>query len=270
MAIQISGTQVISNSRGLTNIASVDATTVATLNAGGVGGGGVLPYWDPAATPNVNFTSSGTWTKPTLDDDTYVIFYMVGGGSGAGKYFGLPTGNEGGRASVVAATAGALPSSVTITVGAGGAGTYAYNVGVPGGSTKITANSIAYETFSSAILNNGTSPVIFTFVGNPFEAIYPAVAGMQSGIYPNPNGNSEAGRGSFFAGGQGGGSGTTAPAKLGGPSVYAGAGGNGNIGVISGANGVAPGGGGGMQTYYENQRGGNGAQGSVRVYYLTA
>ena len=268
MAIQISGTQVISNSRGLTNIASVDATTVATLNAGGVGGGGVLPYWDPSITPNANFTSSGTWTKPTLSDDTYVIFYMVGGGSGAGKYFGLPVHNEGGRASVVAATAGALPSSVTITVGAGGAGTVAYNTGVPGGSSKITANSITYETFSSSNLNNGTSPVIFTFVGNPFAATAPAVAGMQSGIYPNPNGSSEAGDGSFFAGGQGGGSGSTAAARLGGPSVYAGAGGNGNLGTTVGGNGVAPGGGGGMQTYYENTRGGNGAQGSVRVYYL--
>jgi len=41
MAIQVNGTQVIGNSRELTNIASVDATTVATLNAGGVGGGGI-------------------------------------------------------------------------------------------------------------------------------------------------------------------------------------------------------------------------------------
>ena len=35
MAIQVSGTEVISNARALTNIASVDATTVATLNAAG-------------------------------------------------------------------------------------------------------------------------------------------------------------------------------------------------------------------------------------------
>tara|TARA_R110000796_G_scaffold61629_2_gene142552 strand:- start:422 stop:1063 length:642 start_codon:yes stop_codon:yes gene_type:complete len=37
MAIQVSGTQVISNSRGLTNIASADATTVAALTSAGVG-----------------------------------------------------------------------------------------------------------------------------------------------------------------------------------------------------------------------------------------
>jgi len=39
MAIQISGTQVIGNSRELTNIASVDATTVAAFGTAGVGGG---------------------------------------------------------------------------------------------------------------------------------------------------------------------------------------------------------------------------------------
>ena len=39
MAIQVNGTEVISNSRALNNIASVDATTVAAFGAAGVGGG---------------------------------------------------------------------------------------------------------------------------------------------------------------------------------------------------------------------------------------
>lgn len=42
MAIQVGGTQVISNSQGLTNIASVDSTTAASITAAGVGGGGSL------------------------------------------------------------------------------------------------------------------------------------------------------------------------------------------------------------------------------------
>lgn len=41
MAIQVNGTEVISNSRALNNIASADATTVAALNSAGVGGGGI-------------------------------------------------------------------------------------------------------------------------------------------------------------------------------------------------------------------------------------
>ncbi len=51
MAIQISGTTVINDSRGLTNIASVDATTAASITAAGVGGGG-----------SQTFTASGSIT----------------------------------------------------------------------------------------------------------------------------------------------------------------------------------------------------------------
>ena len=65
MAIQVSGTQVIGNSRELTNIASVDATTATAIGAAGVGGGGP-PAFDPTSTPNLTFTSSTTWTVPDL------------------------------------------------------------------------------------------------------------------------------------------------------------------------------------------------------------
>lgn len=44
MAIQVGGTQVISNTQGLTNIASVDATTAASISAAGVGGGGTVDF----------------------------------------------------------------------------------------------------------------------------------------------------------------------------------------------------------------------------------
>ena len=40
MAIKVGGTEVINNARQLSNIASVDATTVAALGAAGIGGGG--------------------------------------------------------------------------------------------------------------------------------------------------------------------------------------------------------------------------------------
>lgn len=39
MAIKVSGTEVISDSRALNNIASIDATTATAITAGGVGGG---------------------------------------------------------------------------------------------------------------------------------------------------------------------------------------------------------------------------------------
>lgn len=69
MAIQVNGTQVIGNSRELTNIASVDATTVATLNAAGVGAApGVAGItWTPMLSPTGSSLSAlatdytGTW-----------------------------------------------------------------------------------------------------------------------------------------------------------------------------------------------------------------
>jgi hypothetical protein len=44
MAIKVGGTDVIDNSRGLKNIATVDATTAASITAAGVGGGGSLDF----------------------------------------------------------------------------------------------------------------------------------------------------------------------------------------------------------------------------------
>lgn len=52
MAIQVSGTTVIDDSRNLTNIASVDATTVASISAAGVGGGGTHDFVASGAISN--------------------------------------------------------------------------------------------------------------------------------------------------------------------------------------------------------------------------
>ena len=55
MAIKVSGTTVIDDSRALTNIASVDATTVASLGAAGVGGvGDVNPAGELPDQPRVD------------------------------------------------------------------------------------------------------------------------------------------------------------------------------------------------------------------------
>jgi len=54
MAIKVNGTTVINDSRALTNIASVDATTVAAIGAAGVGGGGWSLISETAITSNVS------------------------------------------------------------------------------------------------------------------------------------------------------------------------------------------------------------------------
>ena len=63
MAIQVSGTTVIDDSRNLTNIASVDATTVTAIGAAGVGGGGTHDFVASGAIANgdvVVLNSDGT------------------------------------------------------------------------------------------------------------------------------------------------------------------------------------------------------------------
>ena len=59
MAIQVSGTEVISNARALNNIASVDATTAAAISAGGVGGG----TWTALQSVTVGNLSAGSYSS---------------------------------------------------------------------------------------------------------------------------------------------------------------------------------------------------------------
>lgn len=68
MAIQVGGTQVISNSQGLTNIASVDSTTAASITSAGVGGG---------FTQQSTGTLSGTTPEITIPDADFVRIYLL-------------------------------------------------------------------------------------------------------------------------------------------------------------------------------------------------
>jgi len=65
MAIQVNGTTVIDNSRSLTNISSIDATTAAAFTAGGVGGAGFSLTAGEAITAgdSVGLQSDGTVAK---------------------------------------------------------------------------------------------------------------------------------------------------------------------------------------------------------------
>ena len=71
MAIQISGTTVVNNSRQLQNIASLDSTTTTTLQGAGLGGigftSGTNLYYDN------DFTSSDQYVFPTGEGDYLAI-----------------------------------------------------------------------------------------------------------------------------------------------------------------------------------------------------
>ena len=278
MAIQVSGTQVISNSRGLTNIASVDATTAASITAAGVGGGG-LAFWNPASTPNATFTSSGTWTKPGgYSDSTTVIFYIVGGGSSGSPYYGPSQGGPGGTANIIAGSMGDMPSSVSIVIGAGGAQQTTFGNPTthsnPGGLSSLSASGKTYTALGGSsrsgrenIANPEDATVIFPSITNPFSGFYPTPASAQTGSNAAASGLTTDGRGSTFAGGNGGNCNPNVNG-LGGVSVYGGNGGGGVYGG-TGSAGSVPGGGGGGAYTTPSQIGGAGGNGNCRVYYIS-
>jgi hypothetical protein len=81
------------------------------------------------------FTSSGTWTKPS--SGTLCIVYAAGGGGGGGRIIG--TSGFGGVGSVMTSKgilASNMPSSFSVTVGAGGAGSSDGTVAGSNGGTS--------------------------------------------------------------------------------------------------------------------------------------
>lgn len=86
MAIQVSGTEVISNSRALNNIASVDATTAAAIGAAGVGGKVLQVVSRQDTTMYTKTTSYSTTTLPNYyvtitpsSTSSKILVFITGG-----------------------------------------------------------------------------------------------------------------------------------------------------------------------------------------------
>jgi len=277
MAIQVSGTQVISNARALTNIASLDATTIATITAAGVGGV-AAPVWNPASTPNVTYTSSTTWTKPgTIGADDWVIFYLVGGGGSGGLGGSWSGPGMGASAAIFAGLGQYIPATIAFTVGAGGIANTG-QVPVGGGNTTCTVNGklfvagagLAYSPNSAAHPNPDPGSMVVPYGGDPRYAFAssgdpaPTQGGTAFGLSDGANGQP-----SVFGGGSGATNWNGNTSSIGGVSTYAGNGGRPNASK-SITNGVVPGGGGAGIDPAQGQgsNNGNGASGSVRIWYV--
>ena len=261
------------NNGGTTFIQDITLDTYGHItgltSAAAAAGAEILGSWDASSTPQSNFTSNGTWSKPSgYSDSQWVIFYLVAGGQAGGKQY-QTVGGRGGNATVVAGTYGDLPSSVAIVVGTGGTGVDTQvanpNGGALGSETTITANGLTVKAYPWAASDGDQDPtVIFPDVGNPFVAPLPNVANTMSNFTPRVG---LAGFSSTYGAGSGGSCTGAGVNGAGGTSTYAGNGGAGQTGSDAG-DGVAPGGGGGSCYLSFSGTAGDGAAGSVRVYII--
>ncbi len=229
------------------------------------------------------FTASGTWTKPSnLSADAIVIVEAWGGGGGGSRCpIGtdrISAGGGGGAYQCREFLASSLGATVSVTVGAGGAGSTTDSTP----STAGDGGSSTFGTVLTAFAGGGgrTASPIAANGGNGGSYEVSAVSYISLGVWGGNGGSTGAvgapgifwgggggsggndgGNGWFGGGGGGGGQTTVQP---GGTSRYGGAGGAGGVTGV-GTPGSAPGGGGGGG---RGNNGGAGARGEVRVWTI--
>lgn len=298
-------TNLASGSAGTIPYQSASGTT-AMLAAGTSGqvltsNGAAAPTW-AAAGGSANFqefSSSGTWTKPS--GATFVLVEAFGGGGGGGSGRLSSTGDPAGGGAGGGGSgynyklfkASDLGSTVTITIGAGGAGGAAKstvgdgNNGSNGGNSTFGSHLTAYgggfgvggRFVTSGGVNGGggggTTGAASGSTGGAPQITASSNSGVTTTIGIQAFGGGNSGLASGFGGGGGGSarSSTTSTGAIsnapGGCSAYGSGGGGAGFGSISGASSAqvggsnvgTTGGGGAVSTAGgTNQGGGGGAQ----------
>lgn len=269
-------------SAGLTSILRYTAGSWRIISAFGLAAASV--------TPSVQiFTASGTWTKPVgYDPDTQVMVELwAAGGGGARVAAGIGAGGGGGGGGGYIRGIfryADLPSSVSITIGAGGIPAPAANGnGGDGGNSLFGSFMTAYGGGGGI----GGSPGNGGGGGGLLGAAVGASPGRMGGgvpgsgftnnndaVLPWAGGGGKTGAGiSLTTGGAtifggGGGAGANGVVALGGTSVFGGRGGNAATGTTP-DNGVAPGGGGGGAAPNSSTAlAGAGARGECRIWIM--
>jgi len=231
--------------------------------------------------PSANYTTSGTWSKGSLDDDAYVWFYLLGGGGGGAGNNNESWGASGGRAALIWARVKDFDGAAYV-IGAGRAGTSSYAASgggnlTPSDSTITLTSSNGSRVFSTnanyGLLSGGIGKTDVINTTGSLTSLQQATETFSSTLptgytmmFNDNNGGSNAGAGgsasatlAVFAGGQGAPSFSGSIRGVQGTSLFAGNGGFSS----QGAAGIAPGGGGAGNS---GGTGGAGANGSLRVY----
>lgn len=204
-------------------------------------GSGTLSFATAAAASVQEFTSSGTWTKPSGANFVMIECWGAGGGGGSGPkqdngtYYG---GGGGGGAAYVSRTfiASELSSTVSVTIGAGGAGGAAITTANTNGANGVSGGDTTFGSFVAAFGGNrGTlgdsGPSEGGLAGSLFSAGNVGISFQDNFSF---GGGVRAATSSNGAGGWGGGPGGAGLALStsipGGNSAYGGGGGGGGGG----------------------------------------
>lgn len=246
-------------------------TAFRILSSAGGGAAGAGPAYQA-------FTASGTWTRPTgYDPDTVVMVELWGGGGGGGRGAGGGGGGGGGYQRFFSRIS-ALPSSVSVTIGAGGVDATTLNTsGGAGGNTTFGALATAFGggggggVASGATGGGGGGGE--RGAGGVGTGLNGAGGSIGGGTNLNANPDAITGNGGGGGAGQtlagnavyGGGGGGSHIVTAGGLSTYGGAGGNGSNGGTATAGSIPAGGGGGAGG---SGTAGAGARGECRVWVL--
>lgn len=233
---------------GLASVLRYTAGSWRIISSTGLNTGLIPPSYDV-------FTASGTWTKPVgLEDDRMIVVELWAGGGGGGNGGAAGGGGGGGGGySRIELRAADVPSSVSVTIGAGGGAT------VSGGDTTFGTLATAYGGAAGANSSGNNGGNGGTGGGETQSGPSGGRSGGGSGgagsttlgVAGNPGSSAL----SIWGGGGGGGGGQGGGASNGGNgghSVYGGAGGGGRNG-----NGGGNGSGG------TSARGGNGGAAGV-------
>lgn len=223
------------------------------------------------------YSSNDTWLKGTGPWNHHQCIGIAGAGGGRSPYAGTASANggfgggQGGYAEASVAD-GSMPSSVAITIGAGGAGATTDNTnGSPGSPTSIgsiiTAGGGPGGNNSPPSTGSGTHP---EWAANGGQG-----GGDDNGYFGSNGGNGyltsggTAGAQSAWGAGGNAAAGNDCPAGQIGPGSGGGGGGGGNFGGGNGGAGGFPGGGGGGGGKFSaggsTGRGGNGANGKAWI-----
>ena len=234
-AFQVGGITPIANGGTGTTTAAAALTAFLPSQSGNTGKAlvtnGTAASWSAVATSSVTpFTSSGTWTKPTAG--TAARIYLWGGGGSGARHTQFSGGGGGGACVVAEYQLSDLPSTVSITIGAGGS--------VAAGTTNVNGAAGQKSSFGSLFDawggGGGSGSTAGTSVGGGSGGGWLGAGAL--GTASNTAGG--AGYDPTSTGGIGGGGGTgIAPTA----STYGG-GGGGQVG-IAGANSQYGGAGGG-------------------------